>query len=120
MKGRGAWFVLHVFLILVLLLFTLKSIFNLRGYLFWSEVLTILGLLLISGLAVVRYVERGERRLLLLMYMVAGLNVLVVTSLSGELSWQALIVALVGVILSFPYTRYKEETPAEEQFNGNE
>lgn len=121
MKGRGAWFILHVILVLGLLLFTLMSIFNLGGYLFWLEVLAVFGLLLIGGLAVVRYVESGERRLLLWMYIVGGLNVLVVTSLSGKLSWQALILAVVGAILAFPYARQREEEGVgEEQFNGKE
>ena len=120
MKGWGAWFVLHVFLFLALLLFMLMSIFALGGYLFWLEVLALLGLLVIGALALVRYVEQGVRRLLFLLYLVGGLNVLVITSLTGRLSWQALVIALVGAILSFPYTRYKEEKPEEEQFNGKE
>jgi hypothetical protein len=120
MKGRGAWFVLHVLLILGLLIFTLKGIFALRGYLFWTEILALLGLLVIGSLALMRYVDQGVRRLLFLLYIVGGLNVLVMTSLTGRLSWQALIIALVGAILSFPYARYKEEKPAEEQFNGKE
>ncbi len=126
MKGRVGWFVLHLLLVLALLLFMLKSIFGIGGYLFWTEVVALLGLTGLGIIGVAHHFERGKRGILFYFYGIGFLNVLVIAALTRELSigsFVSFVLSLVGLIITFNYgstAREGEDKLDEHTFNGEE
>ena len=102
MKRIGG-FVAHLFVLLVLFLWTVQAIFTTlfgKGKLFWLEMIALAGMLVLAVLSMAVF-TRGNRAGVRAVYVIGLINILALSLLKWQLFFIPLIAAIVGIAVSF-------------------